>query len=105
MLRRAVPLSFGWQIRRVLRIWSLRTVVELSRVLMCLLCATVERLVSRVEIADMLGVSKQRVHQLLAREDFPAPLADLGIGKVWERTAIEEWARRTGRAAGGDEGA
>lgn len=59
--------------------------------------ATVHHLVSRVEIADMLGVSTQRVHQLLAKGDFPAPVADLAIGKVWERAAVEEWARGTGR--------
>jgi predicted DNA-binding transcriptional regulator AlpA len=58
----------------------------------------VGQLVSRVEIAQMLGVSRQRVHQLLTRPDFPRPIADLGIGKVWERSAIEAWAQRTGRA-------
>lgn len=48
-------------------------------------------LVSRVEIADMLGVSKQRVHQLTERPDF------LGIGKVWLRDDVEAWATATGR--------
>jgi prophage regulatory protein len=57
------------------------------------------QLVSRVEIADMLGVSKQRVHQLIQREDFPAPLAQLGIGDVWEREAVETWIRTSGRGA------
>jgi predicted DNA-binding transcriptional regulator AlpA len=55
-------------------------------------------LVSRVEIADMLGVSRQRLHQLLGRDDFPQPIATLGIGKVWERQAVEQWAREAGRA-------
>ncbi len=63
-----------------------------------------EPLVSRVEIAALLGVSQQRVHQLLAREDFPAPVADLAIGKVWERSTIEAWARRTGRQRVDDDG-
>lgn len=54
-------------------------------------------LMGAVEIADMLGVSRQRVHQLAAAPTFPAPIAELAAGKVWERAAVEEWARRTGR--------
>lgn len=54
-------------------------------------------LVSRVEIAEMLGVSQQRVHQLLAKGGFPPPLAELAIGQVWERNAVEAWARARGR--------
>lgn len=45
----------------------------------------------------MLDLSKQRVHQLLERPDFPAPTAELAIGNVWDRSTIEEWAERTGR--------
>ena len=54
-------------------------------------------LVSRVEIADLLGVSQQRVHQLMQREDFPAPLVELAIGQIWRRSTIERWAKQTGR--------
>lgn len=55
-------------------------------------------LVGLTEVAAMLGVSRQRVHQL-TREDagFPKPSAVLTAGHVWERRAIEEWAERTGR--------
>jgi predicted DNA-binding transcriptional regulator AlpA len=45
----------------------------------------------------MLGVTQQRVHQLVGRKDFPPPIAELAIGQVWDRTAIQEWARATGR--------
>ncbi len=60
-------------------------------------------LVGITEIAAMLGVSRQRVHQL-TNEDatFPAPAAVLSAGGVWERTAIEEWAKRVGRVLRGD---
>jgi len=53
------------------------------------------------EIALMLKLSRQRVHQLM-REDrtFPAPVAVLKAGGVWERVAVEAWARRTGRTVG-----
>lgn len=54
-------------------------------------------LVGAVEIAAMLGVSRQRVYQLAASADFPIPEASLAGGRVWSRESIEEWARATGR--------
>jgi predicted DNA-binding transcriptional regulator AlpA len=54
-------------------------------------------LVGTAEIAELLGVSRQRVHQLTSRDDFPAPVAVLASATIWEREAVEEWARRTGR--------
>jgi prophage regulatory protein len=43
------------------------------------------------EIATRLGVSRQRVQQLVARPDWPAPYDDLAMGKVWRITDIEAW--------------
>ena len=54
-------------------------------------------LVSTVEIAELLGLSRQRVDKLSRGERFPAPVADLAIGRVWSRVAIVDWARQTGR--------
>src|SRR5581483_4105656 len=49
-------------------------------------------LVGAAEIAEMLGVSRQRVAQLLTtQEDFPKPEVELAGGRVWSRTAIEAW--------------
>jgi predicted DNA-binding transcriptional regulator AlpA len=48
-------------------------------------------LVGTAEIAEMLGVSRQWVQQLTRREDFPAPVAVLSAGWIWEREAIEVW--------------
>jgi predicted DNA-binding transcriptional regulator AlpA len=63
-------------------------------------------LVSVTEIAEMLGISRQRVNQLIqAYEDFPPPEADLAIGRVWLRSAIEEWAKSHPRRAGRPKGA
>jgi prophage regulatory protein len=46
------------------------------------------------EIARILGVSRQRVYQLMeAYEDFPPPVARLAVGRIWARSAIEEWSR------------
>lgn len=37
------------------------------------------------------GVSETRGRQITARPDFPAPLADLEMGKVWWADAVEAW--------------
>jgi hypothetical protein len=42
-------------------------------------------------IAEMLGVSLQRAHQLAAAKTFPAPVAELAIGKVYSRGDVERW--------------
>jgi predicted DNA-binding transcriptional regulator AlpA len=43
------------------------------------------------EIAERLGVSRQRVQQLVKRADWPAPVAELTMGKVWRTADIEAW--------------
>ncbi|HCB06273.1 MAG TPA: DNA-binding protein [Nocardioides sp.] len=54
-------------------------------------------LVGATEIAEMLGISTQRVSQLAVKETFPVPVAVLAAGRVWLRTDVEKWARETGR--------
>jgi predicted DNA-binding transcriptional regulator AlpA len=54
------------------------------------------------EIAELLGVSRQQVHRLAKRTDFPRPVAKLQSGHVWEVEAVRTWAkanegRRPGR--------
>lgn len=56
-----------------------------------------DHLVGAAEIAVMLGVSRQRVHQLAASDNFPEPVANLTAGTIWLREDVEEWARQTGR--------
>lgn len=62
---------------------------------------TTPELMSAAEIADELGVSRQRVHQLRSTAGFPAPLADLRGGAVWDAAAVrrfaETWERKPGR--------
>jgi predicted DNA-binding transcriptional regulator AlpA len=58
----------------------------------------VHHLVGVHEIAEMLDVSRQRVDQLTARDDFPPPAAILHAGRrIWNRPDVEAWARATGR--------
>ena len=50
-------------------------------------------LVGLSEIATMLGVSRQRVGQLVSDyDDFPDPVAELASGRIWETAAVEAWA-------------
>lgn len=55
----------------------------------------IPELVGVSEIADILGVSRQRAHQLTKREDFPAMVADLAAGPVWTKGSltrfVEQW--------------
>jgi serine/threonine protein kinase len=43
------------------------------------------------EVAEALGVSRQRLAKLREREDFPEPLAELAQGPVWDLGAIRAW--------------
>jgi hypothetical protein len=61
-------------------------------------------LVGAAEAADLLGVSRQRVHQLhTGNPRFPAPVVEVRRGPLWLRSSIEEfdqsWSRKPGRPA------
>lgn len=50
------------------------------------------------QVADLLGVSRQRVDQIVKTDPtFPAPALVLPSGRVWEKADVEKWARATGR--------
>jgi predicted DNA-binding transcriptional regulator AlpA len=53
--------------------------------------------VAAAEIAQLLGVGRARVHQLIAAGDFPKPVAMLSVGKVWLTQDVRAWANSTGR--------
>jgi prophage regulatory protein len=55
-------------------------------------------LVAGAEIAEMLGVTRQRVFQLARKhDDFPRPAADISVGRIWRRSDIQRWAIKHGR--------
>ena len=57
-----------------------------------------DHLVAAKEAAALLGVSPQRLLQLIgAYPDFPEPTAVLSVGRIWARADVEEWARKHGR--------
>lgn len=61
-----------------------------------------ERYVGAAEVAQLFGVSRQRIWELrTTRDDFPAPLAELASGPVWSESSLQTflagWNRRSGR--------
>ena len=58
---------------------------------------TLPELVSAPVIAELLGISRQRVHQLQSTPGFPAPLVVLRTGPVWDRRAVEAYSRASRR--------
>ena len=55
-------------------------------------------LVGLTEIAELLGLTRQGVDYLVRNDaTFPEPVAVLHAGRIWEREAIESWARAEGR--------
>lgn len=49
------------------------------------------RLLGMRELSDRLGVSRQRADTLSRRRGFPAPLAALERGRVWDEHAVDAW--------------
>jgi serine/threonine protein kinase len=43
------------------------------------------------EVAEILGVSRQRVAKLRERADFPDAIAEIAQGPIWDLDAIEAW--------------
>jgi predicted DNA-binding transcriptional regulator AlpA len=51
-------------------------------------------LVGLAEVAALLGLSKPATFRRAQQADFPAPLAELAAGPVWDRADIVEYAPR-----------
>ncbi len=55
-------------------------------------------LVGVAEIAQMLGITRQRVNAIVqTHEDFPDPEAVLTAGRIWRHDAVVAWATANGR--------
>ncbi len=50
-------------------------------------------LMGAAEIGRLLGVSRQRVQQLVKTDGFPAPVAVLDMGKVWLASDVRAWSK------------
>ena len=49
------------------------------------------------EISELLGVGKTRAQQVVANDAFPAPIANLGVGKIWSTEDVVAYCEQTGR--------
>lgn len=55
-------------------------------------------LVGAKEIADLLGITRQRVNKIAeTHSDFPRAVGRVAAGRVWSRKDVVDWARNTGR--------
>jgi predicted DNA-binding transcriptional regulator AlpA len=53
--------------------------------------------VGTADVAKMLGISRQRVHQLRAQwSDFPSPTVEHPRAAFWRVRDIERWGRKHG---------
>jgi predicted DNA-binding transcriptional regulator AlpA len=52
------------------------------------------------EVARLLGVSRQRAHQLASEESFPTPVARDRRGRLWSREVVEDWGAHGGVVRG-----
>jgi predicted DNA-binding transcriptional regulator AlpA len=52
-------------------------------------------LVGVPEIAELLGVSRPSVWRYVRREDFPKPDAQVSGKRLWRRSTVERWAKKT----------
>lgn len=58
----------------------------------CTIAGMSHHLVGIAEIADMLGVSRQRAHRIYqTHADFPSPEVELKAGLIWSRESVEDW--------------
>ena len=48
-------------------------------------------LVATPEIAQLLGVSRQRADVITKQAGFPEPIASLSVGKIWSKSDVERW--------------
>jgi hypothetical protein len=47
------------------------------------------RSVCLVEIAELLGVTRQRAHQIAEEKGFPKPLGEDARGRMWSRYEVQ----------------
>jgi prophage regulatory protein len=58
---------------------------------------TAVELIGMGELIKLMGVSRSRVAQISSRTDFPAPVASLIMGSIWNLDDIRAWAEQRGR--------
>lgn len=63
-------------------------------------------IIGTTEVAELLGVSRQRLHELRTQGRFPEPMTVLAASPIWMRPTVEAfleaWPRKGGRPARSD---
>jgi prophage regulatory protein len=52
------------------------------------------------EIAEHYAISRQLAAKWTRRSDFPQPIAELAMGKVWDAGQVTAWAKKHDRKPG-----
>lgn len=58
-----------------------------------------QTLVATGELEKLFRLTRKRVQELTRKPDFPAPVAELGAGRIWRTDEVLAFAERTGRKA------
>lgn len=54
-----------------------------------------KELVGTAEAAELIGMKKQNfVSRVASRKDFPKPVAELKMGRIWQKKDVLEWKRK-----------
>ena len=56
-----------------------------------------ETLLGPAELAQLLGVSRQRASVIAGHVDFPRPRLTLIMGSIWALDDVKAWAEQRGR--------
>jgi hypothetical protein len=58
-------------------------------------CFVSPDLAAVAEIAQMLEVPVRTAKRWVNRSDFPPPVDELSVGRIWRRADVEKWAKAT----------
>lgn len=54
-------------------------------------CINTENILGTSEVAEVLGVSKQRIHSLRQTAEFPEPFVKLASTPLWDKDEVMEF--------------
>jgi hypothetical protein len=52
-----------------------------------------DELASLAEVAELLKVPKRTAARYVHRDDFPAPVDELAVGRIWSRADVLAWGK------------
>lgn len=52
------------------------------------ICIPIDDILGTSEVAEVLGVSKQRIHSLRKMAEFPEPIVQLASTPLWDRSEV-----------------